>query len=91
MEDVMSEGKSGGIRIPNTVLVVAAVGFMAFGVMALQAGDRSLAISTFAGAGISLSLLDFSFPSLSLPLKLLLTPILLLPFASMGAVALGLV
>jgi len=87
----MSDGKPRARIIPNGVLVMAALGFMAFGMVALLAGDRSLAISTFAGAGISLSLLNFSFQALSLPLKVVVTPILLLPFAAMAAVALGLV
>ncbi len=87
----MSDGKPRAIRIPNSVLVVAALGFMAIGVFALQGGDPSWAISSFAGAGISLSLLNFSYPNLSLPLKLVVTPILLLPVTAMAAVALGLV
>ena len=87
----MSDGKPRAIQIPNSVLVVAAMVFMAIGVFALQGGDPSWAISSFAGAGISLSLLNFSYPNLSLPLKLVVTPILLLQFAAMAAVALGLV
>ena len=87
----MSDGKPRARQIPNSVLIVAALGFMAIGIFALQGGDPSWAISSFAGAGISLSLLNFSFPNLSLPLKLVVTPILLLPFAAMGAVALGLI
>jgi hypothetical protein len=87
----MSEGRHRAIQIPNSVLIVAALGFMAIGVFALQGGDPSWAISSFAGAGISLSLLNFSYPNLSLPLKLVVTPILLVPFAAMVAVALGLV
>lgn len=87
----MSDGKPRAMQIPSSVLVLAALVFMAIGVFALQGGDRSWAISSFAGAGISLSLLNFSYPALSLPLKLVATPILLLPFAAMGAVALGLI
>ncbi len=87
----MSDGKPRARQIPNSVLIVAALGFMAIGIFALQGGDPSWAISSFAGAGISLSLLNFSFPNLSFPLKLVVTPILLLPFAAMGAVALGLI
>lgn len=87
----MSDGNPRARQIPNSILVVAALVFMALGAFALQAGDRSWAISSFAGAGISLGLLNFSYPGLSLPLKLVATPILLLPFAAMGAVALGLI
>ena len=87
----MSDPNPKAIRIPNPLLAAAAIVFMGAGIVALVSGDRSLAISTFAGAGISLSLLNFSYPALRPAMKLLVTPLLLLPFAAMAAVMLDLV
>jgi hypothetical protein len=79
------------VHIPNTFLAITAVALAAMGLYQLTHDSKSDAIMSFAGAGIFLSALNFSYPALPLWAKIVVTPVLLAPATLVLLLSFGLV
>ena len=79
----MKTGEARAVRIPNWVLIVAASFLAAMAAHDYFGGDRANAVMLLGGAGIFLGALNFSYPSLPLWAKVVVTPILLAPIGAL--------
>lgn len=69
------------VHIPNFALVLGAIALATVAGWSYSHGDRETATMTIAGAGLFLSALNFSWPSMPMAQKIFVLPVLLAPFA----------